>query len=141
MIELEKKLTGIDAESGKQLFALPLAPQEPITVLAPVAQGWLLGSKQKLRVLDRRGRVTVQISLPAPAEHWALAARPDGSLQTAFIALADETLAAVDLTHGQMRGRLKLGRFVQLAPFGERALAVDTTGVMLVLDGAKALRP
>lgn len=139
LLVLDKTLTITDAQTGKPTFALPISD---ILDIEPLPQGWLLLSRQKLRLLDRRGRITAQIPLPSPIDHWAVTEVSNGKTsQIAFLALTDETLQAVDLTHGQLRGRLKLGRLLHLAPSGARALAVESSGALLILDATKALRP
>jgi hypothetical protein len=86
------------------------------------------------------------VILPAAIERVAIARPKAGAgdkplKETAIVALADGTLAAIDLTKGQLRGRLRLGRFLSLEASSEVVLGLEEAGALLVIDGTRDLLP
>jgi outer membrane protein assembly factor BamB len=143
LFQTERRLFTADAETGKQDLAVPIPPAEVLGV-EPIAQGWLVASKQKLRAIDRvKGRVLFQVLFPSPIEHTTIARGRAGDKpkETAIVSLADGTIMAIDLAKGQVRGRLKYGRMLSLDSLQETVLAVEESGALLVIDGMRDLLP
>jgi outer membrane protein assembly factor BamB len=138
LVQLAKKLVSFDAETGKKELTMAILPIETINRIAPIEKGWLIAGRQRLRGIERtRGRPLFVLALPSPLDKLAISP----STQRAIATLADGSLTALDLAKGAVRGRIKLGKIVELEPAGDSVLALEESGALLVIDPKRDLLP
>lgn len=135
----EKRVFGVDAETGKETYAIavPLAEIEAVLPFGNAAGGgWILSSPKKLRIVERsKGRVLPPLVFAA--ERTGLAAIEN----VAVVALADGVLVAVDLTRGVLEGKLNAGKVKALSAGTAKIYAELESGLILGIDPAQRLKP
>lgn len=135
LFSTDKRLLGVDAETGKEVFSVPVIAGD-VQKLVTTANGWIVASKQKLRVIERsKGKVLALLPFASPLLFLAAGEK------SAIAAFEDETIAAIDFSRGTIEGRLKTGAVKRLYAADGKIYVVLESGLLLAIDPAQKLRP
>jgi outer membrane protein assembly factor BamB len=135
----EKRVFGVDAESGKEKYAVAVPAAELQDVIPfgnATAGGWIVTTAKKLRIVERnKGKILPALTFTSDRVGLAVIE------QTAIVALADGVLVAVDLARGVLQGKINAGKLKSLSAGTTKIYAELDSGLLLSIDPAQGLRP